>query len=109
MPGTTEDIHFALNADFTANVLDSADGEPTGVVGHWTVVYDQGLVVELPNEAKFIANFRYNLKDENMDPTQYKTLGTGDYDKFTPKCSETMVGIKQLKNEAKELQCFVGK
>ena len=44
-----------------------------------------------------------------MDPAKYSEIGENDRDKFTPRCTETMVGIKQLKNEAKELQCFVGK
>ena len=39
LPETT-DLYLKLEADFSAKVLDSAEGNPTGEVGHWTMVYD---------------------------------------------------------------------
>ncbi len=39
------------------------------VPGSWTVLYDQGLVIEF-NDAKFYANFMYNVKPDVEDYNQ---------------------------------------
>lgn len=88
-------------------MLDSAQGNPTEEVGNWTIIYDQGIVVELPgkHKAKYTANFRYSLKPE-IQPSQFDGLKCGSYEAFTSTCDETMVGVKF--NEDKMLQCWVG-
>ena len=48
------------------------------VPGSWTVVYDQGLVIEF-HDAKFYANFMYTVKAGVEDFSQLKT---SDLDKF---------------------------
>ena len=50
-------------------VLDGPEGAETGEIGHWTIVYDQNIVVKLPDRdnARYTANFRYTIKDEEKD------------------------------------------
>ena len=70
MPGGESQLYLLLKADYTVIVLDDENGEPTGEVGNWTQVYDQSIVVELPNghKAKYMANMRYTIKDgTNVD------------------------------------------
>lgn len=65
IPGSGESqVHLLLKADYTAIVLDNERGSPTGEVGNWTQVYDQSIIVELPNvhKAKYMANMRYTIK-----------------------------------------------
>jgi len=107
LPGDVSKLFLKLNKDFTVSVLESAQGQPTGEVGHWTFVYDQSMIVELPQrKAKYVANFRYSLKDGVL-PDQYDKLKTGSYEAFDSNCSETMVGVK-LGVEDKRVQCWVG-
>lgn len=48
--------------------------------------------IELENGLRFLANFRYSLKDEvSKDPTKdeeskFEVLKTGDYGKFNSEC-----------------------
>lgn len=74
-------------------VLDGVKGDETGEVGNWTNVYDQSIIVNLPerDNAKYTANMRYVLKEGQSD----QGLGTGSYEAFDSVCSETMVGVKQ--------------
>lgn len=55
-----------LDADYSVKVLDGPEGTPTGEVGNWTMVYDQNMIIELPDRdnAKYTANFRYVIKEE---------------------------------------------
>lgn len=66
LPGNSSELYLLLEADYKVKVLDSAQGNPTGEVGDWSVIYDQGIVVELPgkHQAKYAANFAYRLKEE---------------------------------------------
>lgn len=63
--------------------------------------YDQGFKVELDNGKRFIANFRYSLKEYvAADPVALgakaiKDVYTDDYDKFYSECDRTMVGFVQ--------------
>ena len=73
------------------------------VSGTWSPVYDQSFAVELENGMRFLANFKYTIKDEiaksSGKPSQlmqtYETLKTGDYGKFDSHCDQTMVGFVQ--------------
>ena len=111
LPGHTSELYLLLNADYSVDVLDSCQGNATGEKGNWTVVYDQAIVVELPNRynegksVKFTANMRYSLKPE-IEQSQYDDLTTGAYEAFNSRCTETMVGFKF--NEDKMIQCWVG-
>ena len=66
LPGETSELYLLLDRDYSVQVLQSAEGEPTGEVGNWSVVYDQAIVVELTSghKAKYQANLRYSLKPE---------------------------------------------
>lgn len=107
MPGTTSELYLLLEADFTAKVLDSAQGGFTGEVGTWTLVYDQAIVVDLPqrHKAKYTANFRYSLK-KGVHASQYDQMKCGSYEFFDSNCEETMVGVKF--NDDNMVQCWVG-
>ena len=106
LPGHTSELYLLLNADYTVSVLNEDKGAPTGEIGTWTNVYDQSVVVNLPNRgATYTANFRYSLKPE-IQASQYDGLKCGSYEAFTSHCDETMVGIKF--NSDKMIQCWVG-
>ena len=101
-------MHLLLNADFSAELLDGPQGAPTGEIGHWTMVYDQAIVLEVPRiEGKFMANFRYSVKD-SVGPSEVNTLKSGSYEKFDSRCSETMVGVKFDEGDTKGIQCWIG-
>lgn len=73
----------------------------SAVQGTWSTVYDQAFRVELDNGMRFVANFRYNLKENlSQDPlkdgtSKFENVKTGDYDSFDSKCNESMVGVVQ--------------
>ena len=71
-------LYVLLDKDFTVKVLDGMKGEETGETGNWTVVYDQNIVVELPerDNAKYTANMRYVIKDEYRGQEQMLTTGS---------------------------------
>ena len=95
MPGQTSELNLLLEADFSVKVLDSAQGYPTGEVGNWTMIYDQAIVVDLPQlqKAKYQANLRYSLKPETQ-PDQYDELKVKSFEFFDSRCDERMVGVK---------------
>ena len=59
--------------------------------------------VELDNGMRFLANFRYNIKNElTKDPFttasekgigRFSQITSGDYEKFDSICDKTMVGF----------------
>ena len=67
-----------LDKDFTVKVLDGVKGEETGELGNWTVIYDQNIVVELPDRdnAKYTANMRYVIKEEYVGQEQMLSTGS---------------------------------
>ena len=67
-----------LDKDFTVKVLDGVKGEETGELGNWTVIYDQNIVVELPDRdnAKYTANMRYVIKEEYVGQEQMLNTGS---------------------------------
>ena len=92
LPGEVRDLYLELGVDHSVTVLNG--DQPTNERGHWTMVYDQSIVIELPSrDAKYMANFRYSLKPD-VSPSQFDSLKTGSYEAFDSKCSETMVGVK---------------
>ena len=58
----------------------------------WTMIYDQGLIVET-NKNRFFANFKYTLKDDNDDLAALKQLDVGSYEQFNSECNKTMIGV----------------
>jgi len=94
------------------------------IQGTWSPVYDQSFEVELDNGLRFLANFKYTLKqDISPNPqadvySKFMSLKTGDYGKFDSRCDATMVGFVQtIPSVSKErysmtdhkVQCFYGK
>ena len=107
LPGETRQVHLLLDRDFKAMVLNGPEGNPTGEVGDWTMIYDQGLVVELPSrKAKYAANFRYSLKP-SVTPDKYDSLKCSSYESFDSVCDQTMVGVK-FGTDDKAVQCWLG-
>ena len=55
--------------------------------------------IELENGLRFLANFRYSIKENvskdplTEDDAKFADLKTGDYDKFNSECDQTMVGF----------------
>jgi hypothetical protein len=92
------------------------------VSGKWSTIYDQAFMVELENNMRFIANFKYSLKEDvSPNPTQelfqkFADLKSGDYNKFDSQCDKTMVGFVQEVSSGKnkqsmmqhKVQCFYG-
>jgi hypothetical protein len=103
-------------------------GSGTSVEGRWSPIYAQGMMVELDNGLRFVANFRYNLKSSvSKDPYEEKDvtalseiskLTSDSLDKFDSVCSETMVGSVLQTSKAENYvqdsmrnfraQCFYG-
>ena len=107
LPGHTSELYLLLNADYTVDVLKTDKGEATGEKGTWTLIYDQSVVVTLPDRHKAVyqANLRYSLKPE-IQPHQYDGLKAQSYEAFNSRCDETMVGVKFNKDSM--IQCWVG-
>ena len=56
-----------IHSDFTVEGRFCANGDihncdKQTVLGKWQAYYDQALLVELQNNLRFIANFRYEIK-----------------------------------------------
>lgn len=75
-------------------------------------MYDQGLVVYLPQDKRFYANFRFELKKEFSSDIKYlKAIKEDSYGAFNSKCWKTMIGTVQDLTQISEakVQCFYGK
>jgi hypothetical protein len=63
-----------IHADFTAEARFCKGGDLENcnrdrVPGKWIAFYDQALLVELGNDLRFVANFRYEIrKNVTADP-----------------------------------------
>ena len=59
LPGNTSELYVSLNPDWSVDVLQSANPNSgmTGERGTWTLIYDQSIVVSLPDthKAKYVA------------------------------------------------------
>ena len=68
--------------------------DPTGKSekGTWTMLYDQGMIVET-SLLRFYANFKYTLKSEFSSPHSLNNLEESSYDCFNSVCFQTMVGF----------------
>lgn len=117
-----------IHADYSAEArfckgadLEKCDRER--VSGKWIAYYDQALLVELENDLRFIANFRYDIKKNvTTDPLKadFKKMAklvqeVDDQAKgqFDSVCNKTMVGFVQNKSKPGTLQkhpvtCFYG-
>ena len=100
----------------------SCDGEK--ISGTWSTIYDQAFRIELSNGLRFLANFKYSVKDDiSKDPTkdgadEFAFLKAGDYNKFDTHCDKTMIGFVQTMPSVKSnevftmnkhrVQCFYG-
>ena len=63
-----------IHSDYSAEARFCKDGnlekcEHNSIKGKWVAYYDQALLVELDNDLRFIANFRYEIKNNvTSDP-----------------------------------------
>jgi len=69
------------------------------VNGYWNSFYDQAFKIELENGKRFLANWRYSLK-EYVQAAPMKNGAKGisdvqidDYDKFYSECDRSMIGF----------------
>ena len=58
----------------------------------WTMLYDQGLIVETP-KARYFSNFKYTLKGQGHEVSDIQGLDVGSYSSFNSICNKTMVGF----------------
>jgi len=70
--------------------------------GRWSPVYAQALMVELSDGIRFVANFKYTVKDEISkdllhDPNLAKLnqYSTESEEAFDSRCDQTMIGFVQ--------------
>jgi hypothetical protein len=92
-----------------AYIKHSPDSEKTQI-GHWTLVYDQGIVVQF-DKYRFITNWRYNVKNESL--MQAETLDFNQIKDFESQCDQTMVGTMQRRDKGglwsgDDTSCFYG-
>lgn len=105
-------LQVQLNGDGTAKAQACSKfsgakcqtSEGAQINGKWISFYDQAFKVELDNGQRFIANYRYSVKEYVIsDPLKsgakaIKNVETDDYDKFYSQCDRTMVGFIQNKD-----------
>jgi hypothetical protein len=107
---------FQVEASFCKG---GTECEQQHVTGTWSTIYDQAYQIQLENGLRFLANFRYSLKDYtlNVQFAQMASLKTGDYGKFNSECDKSMIGFVQtipsVSSEVYSLtnhkiQCFFG-
>lgn len=92
--------------------------------GNWTPYYDSSMIVSLENGLKFIANFRYNVKQsitkDPMNPTEEETkefnrdFEATKTENYVTDCTQTMPGfVQDTKTHSTirkhRIQCFYGK
>jgi hypothetical protein len=58
----------------------------------WTMLYDQGLIVETP-KTRYFSNFKYTLKGTQHEMSDIQHLDVGSYSSFNSICNKTMVGF----------------
>lgn len=125
----TEDVYqVMIHSDFSAEARLCKDGnlhkcEQQTIPGKWQAYYDQALMVELSNNLRFIANFRYEIKKNvtaNPMKTDFKKLLKLIQDdveaskvQFDSLCNQTMVGFVQNTTtfgtlENHPVTCFYG-
>lgn len=89
---------YQVQAQFCQNEKSCSSNQVAGV---WSPIYDQSFEVELENGLRFLANFKYTIKNNiSAKPSQelvqkFDGLKTGDYNKFDSHCDQTMVGFVQ--------------
>ena len=106
--GETTDVRVMLDQDYSGYVVDE-NGNSTGEVVDWNMIYDQSLMVTLPERGlKLFSNFRYSV-DPRVPEKDYPSLKTGSYEQFLSVCSETMVGFVIHEEDRRNVQCFMGK
>lgn len=103
------DLGYKATASFCANG-DLAKCDRVKVHGKWQDYYDQAFLVELDNGLRFLANFRYELKDDYLKKKGYTSVAVADRrylaelipdtendtkKKFNSRCGETMIGFVQ--------------
>lgn len=101
---------FQVEANFCKG---GTECEPQHVTGTWSTIYDQAFQIQLDNGLRFLANFRYSLKDYTpatataAEFAAMASLKTGDYGKFNSECDKSMIGFVQtipsLSNEVYSL------
>lgn len=116
-------LSVTLNEDQTVEAKTCDKGKCDGlpIAGTWFAFYDQAFKVDLETGLRFIANYKYAVKEyvtanalvEGEKPIKKAGLETDDYDKFYSQCDQTMVGFVQDKKNPTSLaehhiECFYG-
>lgn len=118
-----------IRADFTAEAAFCKNGDTkkcdTAIQGTWLNYYDQAMMVELENNLRFTANFKYTIKSNiTTDPSaEYKKVeklirkldiegGSQKY-QFESHCDQTMIGFLHNTSEPSSFEqhpvtCFYG-
>ena len=116
-------LQVTLKDDQTVDAMvcekGKCDGAPIG--GTWFAFYDQAFKVDLDTGLRFIANYKYAVKEyvtenalaQGEKPIKKAGLETDDYDKFYSQCDQTMVGFVQDKKNPTSMaehhvECFYG-
>ena len=84
-------------APVKVNLHDDMSASIGGNSAKWFSFYDQAFKVEGDDGTRYLANYRYSLKDyESTVAGGMKSLSqldTDDYQKFDSQCGSTMVGF----------------
>jgi hypothetical protein len=116
-------LEVTLKDDQTvdANVCNNGKCDGAPISGSWFAFYDQAFKVDLETGLRFIANYKYAIKEYvtsdalSQGAKEIKKHGveTDDYDKFYSQCDHTMVGFVQDKKNPTSMsehhiECFYG-
>ena len=61
------------------------DGGSSTSSGKWSMLYDQGLIVDTDN-TRYYTNFKYTLLSSISEPAEIKRVEVSDYEKFNSQC-----------------------
>ena len=89
-----EKYRVTLSEPNIAKVIQVTTGRSSD--GTWSMLYDQGLIVETP-KARYFSNFKYTLKGKEHEVSDIQQLDVGSYASFKSICNKTMVGFVQTK------------
>jgi len=107
-----------IHHDFSAEASYCKGGdlnkcEKSKVKGTWQNYYDQALMVELENNLRFVANFKYEMKQSVVKDPMHASIALLDElvpdteeatkEHFNSICDETMIGFVQDKKAKSSL------
>ncbi|GAB69294.1 preprocathepsin c precursor [Plasmodium cynomolgi strain B] len=118
---TTEKINLSdkVNPRNNWTYLAVRDVKTNGIVGHWTMVYDEGFEVRVPGR-RYFALFKYNRINSKRCPEPIETKDSTDSNCYMTDSTRTLIGwvlhervhkVHQNDKEKKVFQwgCFHGR